>query len=234
VERCLLKPQRVFVAERRTTRPAAAIGSTSIVCGHQQIVAEGYTDMRLASVVSALTIFVVFPALGAALTPVHPATTFGAAQSLAVRTLADLRSEVRQQTAPAALQVRLRWITDDPVENPSRTGNRFDVVSVERVQSRVRPDRSPQVGSTSLIIVSQDHSGQELDWRVVADPRVVRSEGETSPVLSGRVLYYLDADLRLLLPDLPGITRLTLYKVRSQRGATLLDPIAAIDLPFGR
>jgi hypothetical protein len=190
--------------------------------------------MRLVSVASTLTNLVVFAALGAALTAVHPPTAFGAAQSVPLRTLADLRSEVRQQTAPAALQVRLRWATDDPVENPSRTGNRFEVVSVERVQSRVRPDRSPQVGSTSLIVVSQDHSGQELDWRVVADPRVVRSEGQTSPVLSGQVLYYLDADLRLLLPDLPGITRLTLYKARSHGGATLLDPIAAIDLPSGR
>jgi hypothetical protein len=155
----------------------------------------------------------------------------GTEGSEVARSFADLRAQVPQMTAPAALNLRFRWLTDDPVENPASTVNRFQLVSVERVRTRVSRDRSPQVSSVSLVVISHDSSGKELDWRIVPDPRVVRSESGTAPVLNGQSLYYLDADLRLVIADLPDLARLSLYKVRPQGGAAVLDPVGTIDLP---
>lgn len=188
--------------------------------------------MRLPTTIGALSLLALSPFLAAAAaSPQTGPEMSGVARSGAARTFADLRRDVPQVTASIALQIRVRWLTAEPVADPTRTDSRFEVLSQERVRASVRTERSPQVSSTSLIIVSHDGSGRELDWRIVADPRLVRSEGGTGTVLTGEHLYYLDAHLRLVIPDLPGLTRLSIYRVRSQGAATLLDIVGSIELP---
>ena len=175
---------------------------------------------------------VMIPLRGACATPLNsPQDASTAAGSDAGRPFADLLQAVPQRSAPAALQIYVRWTTADPVENPAHTENQFELVSVEQRQVRVRAERSPQVSSSSLVVVAHDASGREIDWRVIADPRVVRSEGGSGPELTGEVLFYTDIDLRLLIPAHAGIARLSIHKVRAEGGVALLDRVGQIDLP---
>jgi hypothetical protein len=152
------------------------------------------------------------------------------AQSAPSRSFDELRRSVAQAPAGAALQVRLRWQTARPTVNPALTENRFELVTIESRPGSLRRDRAPQVTSTSLVVVSLDRARRELDWRAFADPRLVRAEASSGAELTGERLYYLDTDLLLHLPDLPGTTQIDLYSVRSENGRALLDPLGTVPI----
>ena len=130
-------------------------------------------------------------------------------------------------SAPRAIQVRLRWTTDEPMANPAKTRNRFEILSVERLAVRAVAPRTAGVGPDTLIVVGEDAAGQELSWRVVADPRVVRSESSVMASLSGERLVYLQTELLFALPDVSGTARIRVYKPRSQDGLVVLDALGA-------
>jgi hypothetical protein len=152
------------------------------------------------------------------------------AQSAPSRPFDELRQSVAQAQAGAALQVRLRWQTARPTVNPALTENRFELVAVEPRAGSLRRDRAPQVSSTSLVVVSRDRAGRELDWRAFADPRVVRAEASNGAELTGERLYYLDTDLLLHVPDLPDTRQIDLYSVRSENGRAVLDPLGTVTI----
>ena len=137
------------------------------------------------------------------------------------RTFEVLRRTVRQASAPSVLQVRVRWTTGAPVVDPTRTDNRFDLLSVQRMPSAVRPDRAPQLTSNSLVVVAVDAMNRELDWRILADPRVVRAEAGPDERLAGERLYYVEIDLVIVVPDLPGIAGLRVYRPQSNGSGEL-------------
>ena len=167
--------------------------------------------------VSALTLFVSATCAAMAL-----------AQSAPSRSFDELRQFVAQAQADAALQVRLRWQTARPTANPALTENRFELVAVGSTAGSLRRDRAPQVSSTSLIAISLDSAGRELDWRAFADPRVVRAEASSDAELTGERLYYLETDLLLHVPDLPDTTQIDLYSVRAENGRAVLDRLGTV------
>jgi hypothetical protein len=136
------------------------------------------------------------------------------AQGPVERRFDDLRREVAQVNTSSALSVRLRWMTGAPVADPAQTQSKFEVLSTEEVTGTVRAERAPQLGRNSLVVVSVDAGERELDWRIVADPRLVRAEAEADRPDRGEPLYYLDADLRLLLPNLADTTHIRIYTAR--------------------
>jgi hypothetical protein len=89
------------------------------------------------------------------------------------------------------------------------------------VPSAVRPDRAPQLTSSSLVVVAVDAMNREVDWRILADPRVVRAEAGPDARLAGERLYYVDIDLVIVVPDLPGIAALRVYRPQSNGSGEL-------------
>ena len=153
-----------------------------------------------------------------------------AAQTPPARAFDELHRSVGQAQAEGVLQVRLRWHTAEPTANPARTENRFDLISADHVPGSLRRDRAPQVSSTSLVAVSLDASGNELDWRTLTDPRVVRAEASAGGQLTGDRLYYLEIDVLLQVPDLPQTSQVRLYSVRAENGRAVLDPLGTVGL----
>jgi hypothetical protein len=158
--------------------------------------------------------------------------TLAAGQAQApARTFEALRSAVPQASAEEALQIRVRWLADRPAVNPAQAVNRFQVLAIERVSPAPQRDRRPEVTSQNIVVVTHDTAGVERDWRIVQDPRVVRSESASADVLRGETLYYMDTELLLVVPALPDIARVQFYKVYSRDGVAMLDPFGRIDLP---
>jgi hypothetical protein len=150
------------------------------------------------------------------------------AQSAPSRTFDDLRHAVVQAQSGTALQLRVRWDTAEPTANPATTENRFTLVTTEQVAGSLRRDRAPQVSSTSLVAVSLDADGRELDWRTLSDPRVVRAEATDTAELSGDRLYYLEIEFLVQVPDLPETSRLRFYSVRAENGRAVLDTLGTV------
>jgi hypothetical protein len=151
-----------------------------------------------------------------------------AAQTAPVRAFDELYRSVGQAQADGVLQLRLRWHTAEPTANPARTQNRFELIAAEHVPGSLRRDRAPQVSSTSLVAVSLDDAGRELDWRTLIDPRVVRAEASAGGQLTGERLYYLEIDVILQVPDLPQTSQVRLYSVRAENGRAVLDPLGTV------
>jgi hypothetical protein len=153
-----------------------------------------------------------------------------AQQAPAVRSYASLRTEVPRIATDTGLQLRIRWRTDAPVADPTETASHFDLISLQAVDVPVRPDRAPQISSATLILVAVDAAGQEVDWRVVRDPRIVRSELTGEDTLKSEQLYYLDISFTIVLPDTPGLTGLRVYSVRSRSGELVIVPLGFLTL----
>ena len=89
-------------------------------------------------------------------------------------------------------------------------------------------ERDPQLAPDRLLVVAVDTAGGPIDWRIVADPRVVRSESpDATGLLSGTVLTYPEAELRVAVAESVDIRELRIYKPRWTGDAWVLDPIAA-------
>jgi hypothetical protein len=150
--------------------------------------------------------------------------------SAQAKTFQDLESRVAPGSAAEDLQIRIRWTTRDVVVDPASTANRFELVSVAATPA-IPPPRRSRLNANSLVVVSEDGAGRELGWRVVADPRSVRAESQTSPsALSGETLYYRDVDLLVVVPHFAGSARLRVFKPRWADGIVVLDAIGIVDL----
>jgi hypothetical protein len=91
----------------------------------------------------------------------------------------------------------------------------------------VAPERDPQLADDRIVVVAVDASGSAIDWRIVADPRVVRAEApDATGALSGRTLTDPDAELRVAVAAGPDVRALHIYKPRWTGVAWVLDPIA--------
>ena len=93
-------------------------------------------------------------------------------------------------------------------------------------------DRNPELAADRIVVVSVDAVGREVDWRIVADPRIIRAEfPDEQGRLSGRTLRYSEASLLIDIPDDPAIVSLRVYEPRPADGEFLLQLIASVTLP---
>ena len=166
--------------------------------------------------------------------PLSYGTSVAAQPAPAIRTFENLQRTVPRIAAPAGLQLRLRWQTDLTVADPRRTRNQFDVVWARPLNLQVRPERAPEVAGATLALVSVSADGQELDWRVIRDPRVVRSELADDDTLKSDKLYYRDISFTLLLPDTPGLAGLHIYTVHTLDGQLMASPLGTVVVGRGK
>jgi hypothetical protein len=155
-------------------------------------------------------------------------------EPVAARTVDEFRRSVPQTMAPMALQVRMRWTTDAPFADAAKTANRFQLISARSVPVSIRPERAPEIRPATLLIASVTDDGREVDWRLVADPRVVRAELDDAGQLRSRRLFYLDVEFVALLPQLEGVTQLRVYGVQRAKAGLIATPLGAVDLGDAR
>ena len=158
------------------------------------------------------------------------ANTPSAAQIATGRSFEEFQRSAAQASSSRSLEVRLLWSTATAVRDPTRTTNRLQVLSIQRVAIRSTPARGTGVTSERLLAALEDASGRVIAWRMLRDPRIVRAESASAPVLNGQTLYYVQTELLLLLPDTATATRLRVYSIASQQGVAVLRAIGVVRL----
>lgn len=149
------------------------------------------------------------------------------------RSFDELVARVEQGTATDSQRVRIRWSAAADVAGGRDTPTRQQTTVLERQRGYgpLARERDPQLSPDHLVIVSTDSIGRELDWRVVADPRLLRGEtGDAQGRIERRTFRRTEADLLVDLPDDPAITRLRVYEVQWADGRFVLQLLVTVDL----
>jgi len=108
----------------------------------------------------------------------------------------------------------------------------FTIVGSRRAAGPVPRQRSPELTVEHLLVVSYDGDGQQRDWALIPDPRVLRAEapGPTGE-LTGQVLHYSRPEFVVTLPDDPETTELRIYLAARKGECFTLELLGAVTLP---
>jgi hypothetical protein len=148
------------------------------------------------------------------------------------RTFAAVRDGVAQADGVGAQEIRLHWLARSPRMASQPAIEDLQIVDRRAKVGRVRKERHPELSAEKLVVVATDLSGKELDWRIVADPRLIRGEvADSRGNLTGQPFRRIEADLLVTIPDRPEIRRLRLYEPRWTGGEFVLDLLGTVDLP---
>src|SRR6476660_2704830 len=118
--------------------------------------------------------------------------------------------------------VRVRWETFFTVpraESDKRSAaegvNIFTVLERRTGSGNLPRQRNPELSVDQILVIARDADGQLLDWQLVPDSRILRSE-QPGPngELSGQTVYRDSSELLITLPDDPKIKRIEFYQPR--------------------
>lgn len=105
------------------------------------------------------------------------------------------------------------------------------MLSRHRSSGQLPRQRNPELSSDQIVVVADDAQGQVIDWQLVADPRVLRSEGPgPTGELEGRALLQTSTELMIAIPDNPAIVQLRLFHPRWTGTAFVLDLLGIVSL----
>jgi hypothetical protein len=170
-------------------------------------------------------------------TVLHAAVAHVDAQSVPGRSFRALSTNVPQSTASNGVrEVRVGWtVVSGPArETVAGDPNRFAVVAQQASAGSLRRERNPQLAPDRLVLVSEDASGREVDWRIVPNPRIVRAESPRADgQLQGRTVEREVTEFSITIPDIPSLRRIRFYQPRWAGTEYLLDQIGAIDVGAG-
>lgn len=159
------------------------------------------------------------------------ASTGLAAQAPAARTFDALRESVSQaQTMRGVIELRTHLLQS--AASSRQTSDRsLALVSRKAMPGVLRRERRPELGPSHLVIVVLGQQGEELDWRIVADPRVGRVEWTGADGhLTGQVITNANAALRIVIPDLPGAVRVRIYQPSASEDGNQLTSLGELAL----
>src|SRR5262245_22813094 len=114
---------------------------------------------------------------------------------------------LRDSVAPRAavegvLALRVRWSAATSASGPASP---LSLIEQAVRSGRPRRERRPELAPDRLVVVLEDGGGRELDFTLVADPRVVRAERPgPDGAWTGSVHERSDAELFVTVPDIPG------------------------------
>jgi hypothetical protein len=139
--------------------------------------------------------------------------------------------------AETVQEVRVRWDAYIGAPAPQvapwaeQAPSLFTLLERRRIQGWLPRQRNPELLSEQIVVVAMDAQGFEVDWQLISDPRILRSEGP-GPLgeLSGMVLHQAMTELPITVPDDPAITELRLYHPRWTGTAFALDFLGMIPL----
>jgi hypothetical protein len=117
----------------------------------------------------------------------------------------------------------IRWITRAASASRQDT---FTVVDRRDLAVAAVRERDPQLAPDRLLVIAVDGAGATVDWRIVADPTLLRAEmPDATGLLSGRTLIQPAADFRVALAADPRISELRVYKPRWTGTEFVLEPL---------
>jgi hypothetical protein len=94
----------------------------------------------------------------------------------------------------------------------------------------MRRERRPELGPHQLVLVTVDRDGAQLDWRAIADPRVVRVEtADADGFLSGQLVTLDSSEFTVRIPFVPGAEHLQIYATHANEsgfGLTMVGEVA--------
>jgi hypothetical protein len=122
-----------------------------------------------------------------------------------------------------------------PSASAQRTGSGSRIVALRSRSVRpgtLRRERRPELGPDQLVIAVFDGNGTQIDWRTMADPRVVRIEApDANGLLTGQRIVEDSLSFTLRIPDLPGAARVRLYNTEATETGYTLALIGEVGLP---
>ncbi|HEY1304732.1 MAG TPA: hypothetical protein VGF24_14315 [Vicinamibacterales bacterium] len=164
-------------------------------------------------------------------------TGCASAQTISARSFPALAASVTQAAdARETRELHIRWTGGQATQGPRSAGTgSFKLVKQARVSGAPRRERQPELSASDLVVVVQDAYGQDVDWRIVPNPRIVRAEVPgPDGLLSGRVIERDDVELLVLIPDVPGADRIQIFSPVWTGKDYRLDPLGQIEIGSGR
>lgn len=128
---------------------------------------------------------------------------------LVILSIAGLASVATAQTVQ---EVRVQWDVyigapaAQMVPGQEIPSNLFTVLDRRRVFGSLPRQRNPELSSDQMVVVAVGAQGEEIDWQLIQDPRVLRAElpGPTGE-MRGEILHHAKTELLITLPDDPTI-----------------------------
>ncbi len=117
----------------------------------------------------------------------------------------------------------VRWTTKAFADTGRDT---FVVLDRRDLPVPMARERDPQLAADRLLIIAVDSLGATMDWRIVADPAIVRSEQpDATGLLSGSRLRQPAADFSVAIAADPRIVELRIYRPRWNGVEFVLEPL---------
>jgi hypothetical protein len=122
-------------------------------------------------------------------------------------------------------EITLTWQVRTAPNQPNVT-DVFAVVSQRKSQGPLRRERFPQLSSDQLVVLVFDANDRLLDWRLVRNPRIARTEApQPNGVLSGQVVQLPAARLSVAVADVAGARTLRIGQPRWNGSEYLIDVV---------
>jgi hypothetical protein len=115
-------------------------------------------------------------------------------------------------------EIRVRWQSSDVPQTSTATlqqrtgpGSMTLVASTKRGETLPR-ERSVELSTNQFLVIGVGENSEARWWRLLLDPRLVRSEapGATGEII-GENYYLAKVDFMIAFPDDPGISELRFY-----------------------
>ena len=153
-------------------------------------------------------------------------------------TFSALRAVRPAAERPATSQeVTIRWgvyaAPNDALASPSVAVplNDLQLVSQRDLAHAAPLERNPELAPDRLVIAALDASGAVLSWRIIADPRIVRSEGPgPDGVLTGVTLFRREVEFPVAMPAHPTMRSVRIYEPKWNGQDWMLEPIGTVAL----
>ena len=157
---------------------------------------------------------------------------------LPARPFSSLKANVAQASGSnETRELRLQWTAPraGAADAASRPPGTFKLLGQTRFSGAPRRERQPEPSANDLVIVVQDSSGRDLDWRIVPNPRLVRSETpDRDGLLSGRIIERDEVEMLVYIPDIPGADRIQIFSPEWNGRDYTLNPLAQLIIGSGR
>ena len=167
------------------------------------------------------------------------AAACAAAQPMpAARAFDTLKANVSQvSNGNLTRELRIHWTAPRAATQGASTSspNSFKLLGQVRFSGAPRRERQPEPSANDLVIVVQDSSGNDLDWRIIPNPRLIRSETpDRSGLLSGQLIERDEVELLVYVPDIAGAERIQIFSPVWNGREFALDPLGQVTIGSGR
>ena len=153
------------------------------------------------------------------------------------RPFAALKASVAQASnGNETRELRVRWTAPrtDAARTRATVGT-FTLLGQVRFTGAPRRERQPEPSANDLVIVVQDSTGRDLDWRIIPNPRLIRAETpDQDGVLSGRVIERDQVELLIYIPDVAGADRIQIFSPMWNGKDYPLEPLGQLTIGNSR